>query len=252
MIHNRRNFIKKSLILGAAMSTPIALAKVFTPRDSDWQFSIEDLLGQGNPKMTGNGYKLRPKVAENFEKMLIAAKKDGFKPYIVSSYRNYNHQKRIWDNKYIRYTKTQKLSPEKAIEKIIRYSTIPGTSRHHWGTDFDVVDGSRGVVDNPLHEKHFNSGGVYHEFKLWMNQYADSFGFHEVYTNNPDRKGFNYEPWHFSYSPMACEMLREYMQRDVIQKIQASNIQGAKYISEDFLQKYYKENVLDINPLLIP
>ena len=25
-----------------------------------------------------------------------------------------------------------------AINEIIRFSTIPGTSRHHWGTDIDI------------------------------------------------------------------------------------------------------------------
>ena len=34
------------------------------------------------------------------------------------------------------------LEPKKAISEIIRFSTVPGTSRHHWGTDIDIIDGN--------------------------------------------------------------------------------------------------------------
>lgn len=251
MSNSRRDFIKKSLFLGAALSTPMALSAMFTNQE-DLTFSVDELMGKANPKMYGNGYKLRKEVHESLVKLTAAAKNDGFSPYVVSSYRNYNHQKRIWDNKYIKYTREQKLSPEKAIEKIIAYSTIPGTSRHHWGTDFDIIDGAKGVANNPLNERHFNKGGVYHEFKLWMNKHAEDFGFYEVYTNAKDRKGFKYEPWHFSYLPTSCEMLREYIDKGVIQIIQSSDIQGAKHITAEFLERYYNENVLDINAELIP
>ena len=32
------------------------------------------------------------------------------------------------------------LEPTQAINEIIRFSTIPGTSRHHWGTEIDIID----------------------------------------------------------------------------------------------------------------
>ena len=32
------------------------------------------------------------------------------------------------------------MDDEAAIDKIIEYSTLPGTSRHHWGTDIDIID----------------------------------------------------------------------------------------------------------------
>ncbi len=85
-----------------------------------------------------------------------------------------------------------------------------------------------------------------------MNKNAESFGFYEVYTNVKDRKGFKYEPWHFSYLPTSCEMLRDYITKGIIHNIQSSDIQGAKYLTEEFLDKYYRENILDINVELIP
>jgi len=233
------------------MSTPWVFSHGLNYNDSN-EFTVDELMGKGRPALYGKGFKLRKEVAESLNQLIAAAKKEGFSPYVISSYRNYNHQKRIWDNKYVNFTQQQKLSPTAAIEKIIMYSTIPGTSRHHWGTDFDIVDGAKGIVDNPLHEKHFNKNGVYHDFKLWLNLYASSFGFHEVYTNDPKRKGFKYEPWHFSYIPTSCEMLKEYMEKNLIRNVLTSDIQGAAHLTADFLNKYYVENILDINKDLIP
>ena len=145
MSQNRRKFLKNSLLMTIFLSSPWVFSRL---RESslNYEFSADILTGKGNPPMVGKSYKLRKEVAENLEKMIHKAKKEGFSPQIISSYRSYSHQKRIWDNKYIKFTREEKLSPEKAIEKIIEYSTIPGTSRHHWGTDFDIVDGSKGIV----------------------------------------------------------------------------------------------------------
>ena len=58
--------------------------------------------------------------------------------------------------------------PEAAIEKIIEYSTLPGTSRHHWGTDIDLVLGDIEVEGDLLLEEHFHQGGPYEKLRLWM------------------------------------------------------------------------------------
>lgn len=251
MAQSRRKFIKNSFLFTMMMSSPWVFSRFHQKHIND-EFSAEILMGKGKPELVGSSYKLRKEVAEKFEEMVKAAKKDGFSPHVISSYRSYSHQKRIWDNKFINFTKRDKLSPEKAIEKIIEYSTIPGTSRHHWGTDLDIVDASKGIVDNPLHEKHFNKNGVYYEFKQWLNQHSESFGFYEVYTNRPDRKGFYYEPWHFSFLPTSCKMLREYIHQNLIEGIQHSDIQGSEFLTESFMQEYFKNNILDINEELLP
>lgn len=47
-------------------------------------------------------------------------------------------------------------------------------------------------------------------------------------------------------------MLRDYIDNEILHNIQSSDIQGAKYINEEFLDEYYNENILDINVELIP
>lgn len=253
MNQGRRDFIKKGLLFTAAVSSPLLISKSLEfVTAEDPKFTVADLMGKGNPSLFGKDYKLLKEAHQSLVSLSKEANKAGFRPQILSSYRNFAHQKRIWDNKYVKFTKEEKLSPQTAIQKIIAYSTIPGTSRHHWGTDFDIIDGSKGVATNPLNEKHFNKGGVYHDFKLWMNENAENFGFYEVYTNVKGRKGFKYEPWHFSYLPIACEMMRAYLDKNIVSELYALDIKGSEHFTNEFIATYFNENIMDINPDLIP
>lgn len=214
-------------------------------------YSQDELIGKGNPSLYGEGFKLREEVRLQFNLMRKAAKEKGFNIHVISSYRSYSHQNGIWNRKYKKY-RNQGLSPEKSIEKIIEYSTIPGTSRHHWGTDLDIIDSTKGIPSNPLSETHFNEGGRMHKFKLWLDENSEKFGFHLVYTNAPNRKGFAYEPWHFSYKPLSFKMLEEYKNLDLKKILQSNKLTGSEYFTDEFIQKYKTENILDINPNLLP
>ncbi|GAA4108457.1 M15 family metallopeptidase [Aquimarina addita] len=214
------------------------------------KLSKDDLMGKGNPILVGEGYKLRKKAHQAFLKMKSAALKQDIKLKVVSSYRDYAHQNRIWERKYERYT-ANGLSPIKAIHKIIEYSTIPGTSRHHWGTDLDIVDGSVKQPRDVLLTKHFHDDGPFTRFKTWMDHNASDYGFHLVYTNKKGRKGFKYEPWHFSYAPSSIPMLNEFKKLDIKTELQKTILMGSSNFTSDFIQQYMNENVLDINPELL-
>lgn len=215
------------------------------------EFSVNELIGKANLQTVGKGYKLRKEVAMAWQELEKAALAAGFRPYVVSSYRSYDHQNGIWNRKYKRY-RSQGLSHEKTIEKIIEYSTIPGTSRHHWGTDLDIIDAKRGIPSNPLSERNFAKGGSSYGFKLWLNENAEKFGFYEVYTHVEGRKGFKYEPWHFSYKPVAQKMLAAYCGLDIKGILQENKLQGSDYFTDAFVEKYTRENIMDINPDLLP
>lgn len=88
---------------------------------------------------------LRKDVMQAFEKMATAAKQQGVKLVIVSATRNFADQKTIWENKWKGKTKLDDgtrasdiVDPVKRAKKILLYSSMPGTSRHHWGTDVDL------------------------------------------------------------------------------------------------------------------
>ena len=212
-------------------------------------YSEAELIGKGNPTFYGDGYKLQKEAYTAFEKMRKAALADGIKIRVVSSYRGFEHQKGIWTRKYNRFTK-QGMSPQEAIAKIIEYSTIPGTSRHHWGTDIDIVDGGVPQPKSVLEPDHFSKGKVFYIFKEWMDVNANKFGFYLVYTAKEGRKGFKYEPWHFSYKPISKEMLKQYKSIDIKAMLQKEKIVGSEHFSDAFIQMYRNENILDINPEL--
>lgn len=214
-------------------------------------FSNDELIGKGKPALFGEDFKLREEARLQFNLMRKAAKEQGFHVHVVSSYRSYNHQNGIWERKYKNF-RNQGFSHQKTIDKIIEYSTIPGTSRHHWGTDLDIIDATRGIPSNPLSEVHFNEGGRMRKFKLWLDENAEKFGFHLVYTNKSDRKGFKYEPWHFSYKPLSQKMLKQYNALDLKELLQSQKLMGSEHFTDAFIQRYQSENILDINPDLLP
>lgn len=240
---NRRAFTSQTLTVSAALCLFPSLSMVDLRT-----INPEELMGKGNPDLTGTDYRLRKPAAKEFNRMREKAQQAGFQIKVVSSYRSYESQNRIWERKYNQFTQ-EGLLPEEAINKIVEYSTIPGTSRHHWGTDLDIVPENNLHLDDELLEEHFNPEGPFHAFKSWLNENAASFGFYEVYTNASGRKGFKYEPWHFSYKALSQKFLKDYLKLDIVQILKASVLGGA-YITDEFIQKYITENLLDINPTL--
>lgn len=213
-------------------------------------FELDLLLGKKDIPPSAEGYTLLNEVALAFQKMQTAAIKDGIEIKVVSSFRSYASQKRIWNKKYQRFT-DEGLSGPEAISKIIEYSTLPGTSRHHWGTDIDIIEGNKKVEGDVLLEKHFHEG-QYHELRLWLEANAMSFGFDLVYTKDSLRTGFFYEPWHYSYAPLSKRFLSIYQSQKLINRIKKdSTLLGNEFITAEFLNDYYRDNVLGINPKLL-
>ena len=94
------------------------------------------VLGKVTPPLVGN---MQQEVYNAYEQMRKAAAKAGIDIKVVSGHRSYNRQREIWNAKYSIFI-SKGLSPKNAIREIITYSTLPGTSRHHWGTEIDIID----------------------------------------------------------------------------------------------------------------
>ena len=182
------NNITKSFLLG---KTNLASSNVFVQLENQYH--------------TKSKMFLEKQTAISFKKMKSAAKKDGISLIIVSGARNYYSQKSIWERKF-KNNESKGLNPLENARKILRYSSMPSTSRHHWGTDIDI---------NSLEPSYFESGQGKREYD-WLVKNADRFGFCQVYTdfNNKDRdSGYQNEAWHWSYIPKAKVYLEEYNKR---------------------------------------
>ena len=113
------------------------------------------ITGRDHPYLIQHeGYLIHKDVLESFKNLQEKAKNEmGIDLKIISSYRDFNRQQLIWNHKVQGKTpikdeegnilETKNLNSIEVIKKIMRFSALPGASRHHWGTDFDVYDANR-------------------------------------------------------------------------------------------------------------
>jgi len=142
------------------------------------------------------GLFLRTEAHDAFLKMYAAAEKDGVTLTALSATRPFAHQASIWNRKWKR-PQAMGMAPLDRARDILKYSSMPGTSRHHWGTDVDI---------HSLEPSDFDEGeGA--KVVAWLRNHAGRFGFAEVYTEDEHRPGYQPEAWHWSYLPLAGPFL---------------------------------------------
>ncbi len=99
------------------------------------------------------------------------------------------------------------LDASELIEGILCWSALPGASRHHWGTDIDVVD--RAAMPEGYRYKlvpeEYAAGGVFDALNVWLDANIARFGFYRPYAEY--RGGVHPEPWHLSFAPVASAAL---------------------------------------------
>lgn len=171
------------------------------------------LLGRFNPETDAHFVKpadehtagaarsqyLRKETYEAFVKMAEEASKDGVKLVIISATRNFETQKSIWERKW--QAENAITNEAERAKKILLYSSMPGTSRHHWGTDMDL---------NDLNNEYFESGEGLKIYQ-WLTAHAHEFGFCQPYTSkDKGRTGYEEEKWHWSYTPLSVPLLEVY------------------------------------------
>ncbi len=242
----RRTFLKKTSVGGIALATIPSLTI-----GNDPEYSIEELMGKADIELFGEGINLRKEAHDAFLDMKKAAYSAGFDIKMVSSYRSFDRQQAIFERKFIKYTETDGMKPIDAIDKIIEYSTIPGTSRHHWGTDIDIIDGYPKVSGDVLVPEKFEKGGPFEAFKNWLDANAQKFGFYLVYTDDYFRKGFKYEPWHYSYAPLSKPMLEQFRGVNIFRQLIHEEFEGSEHFTTGFLKTYIQNNILGINEDLL-
>lgn len=216
----------------------------------DFIFPINLIVGKlNNPNLTSK-QNLIPTVEEAFNNMQSDALKQGISIQIVSGYRSFSRQQYIFKKKYKKY-KQQGLTENQILTKITEYSTIPGTSRHHWGTDIDIIQQLNKMPRNLLVESNYSNEGIFCPMKQWMDQNAYKYGFYLVYTENKNRTGFKYEPWHYSYAPISKKILQQFILENDKGNILPIINQADINIEIPFYSKYIQTHVKGINPLLL-
>jgi LAS superfamily LD-carboxypeptidase LdcB len=155
-------------------------------------------------------------VLAPLQRLRDKARAAGFELAIASSFRNFDRQQRIWREKAAGQRPVfgadgepllpEALSDDELLWAILRWSALPGTSRHHWGTDLDVYDASAVDADYRLQlvPEEYQPRGPFGPFRHWLERLivdGDAEGFYHPYAH--DRGAVAPEPWHISYRPVA-------------------------------------------------
>lgn len=202
------------------------------------------LLGRFNPEIDARFAKpadehtagaarnqyLRKETYEAFVKMAEAAAKDGVTLVIISATRNFETQKSIWERKW--QAEAAIANEAERAKKILLYSSMPGTSRHHWGTDMDL---------NDLNNEYFESGEGLKIYQ-WLTAHAHEYGFCQPYTSkDKGRTGYEEEKWHWSYTTLSVPLLEAYKKTVSLKDI--SGFKGSETAAQLDVIKNYVDGV---------
>lgn len=159
-------------------------------------------------------------VVEPFSRLQAGAETAGFDLRILSCFRGFDRQRSIWNRKVrgelavlnsnAERIDIEQLSPEELVYAILRWSALPGASRHHWGTDIDVYDerARPAGYEIELVPEEVEAGGMFAPLHEWLDERiaaGTAHGFFRPYDRN--RGGVAPERWHLSHAPVAdpCE-----------------------------------------------
>lgn len=180
---------------------------------------------------------LRKEVYEAYINMYNAALREGIRLNLVSATRNFEYQKQLWEEKWQKLNNDKSckdLSELEKVLKIMKYSAMPGASRHHWGTDIDICDLNDGFYLTEKGKKIYD----------WLSRNADKYGFCQTYTKFGESRttGYYEEKWHWSYQPMAMVFTRR--AKEILSNYMFEGFSGAEQAKNiDILENY----ILGIN-----
>lgn len=189
--------------------------------------------------LSGN-HRLQPAAVVAFQAMQQAAKAAGFDLQPASTFRDFDRQLAIWNGKFCgerpvldKHSQPIDILPLSAAERceaILRWSALPGASRHHWGSDLDVYDPTLLPEGQKLQLEpwEYEEGGYCYPLNQWMTAHMAEFGFYRPFTE--DHGGVAVEPWHLSYRPLAQEAEHLLTPALLLTAWQGKDVAGAQWL----------------------
>lgn len=163
--------------------------------------------------ITLDNTQLQTDAGKAYIRLQQTAAEAGFCLRIASGFRSYERQAAIWKTKFENF---QQVPIPERLHKILRWSALPGASRHHWGTDMDIYDPvALGDAKLKLEPEEYQNGGPFADLLVWLQQEAPRHGFFWPYAE--DKGGVSAEPWHLSYQPIATQCL-EQLSPDILEQ----------------------------------
>ena len=140
-------------------------------------------------KVNKNGMKMTRETLEAYSAMAQDAERaTGQALMVISGYRSYETQKRLYDED-VDYYMRRGYSREQAQIETERTTNKPGCSEHQLGNSIDIGTG-------PSLQYDF----LYTRAGAWVTQHAHEYGFILRYpADKVDKTTIDYEAWHFRY-----------------------------------------------------
>lgn len=221
---------------------------------------IEELTGQVTSHLDeiDTNIFIHQGVVKDFYRLQQAAHRAGFNLQIASGFRSFDRQLIIWNNKYSgkrpildkneRPLDPSTLSELEKLHAILHWSALPGASRHHWGTDFDIYDPDLLPKDKSLQltVDEYTNRGYFSSLNTWLTENMHRFGFYRPYLSYLG--GVAREPWHISYHPIAHDALPQLKIKYLHDLIISKNIYGKSLISTQ-LPMIYSQYICNINQI---
>jgi LAS superfamily LD-carboxypeptidase LdcB len=173
---------------------------------------------------------------EPFLAMKADAAREGIGIGITSGYRDFAAQQAIWDRKFRgerplydadgQLRDYAALSRPELVDAIACWSAVPGGSRHHWGSELDVIDFAsmpEGYRVQLLPEE-AAPGGVFHALHCWLDENMARYGFFRPYRTF--RGGVFPEAWHLSFAPVSVPALQALTPALLSDAVRASDMLG--------------------------
>ncbi len=181
-------------------------------------------------------------VRTPFLKLRAAASSAGFDLVPQSAYRDFDRQLRIWNAKFNgeapvndssgRPVEALALKPAERIDAILIWSALPGASRHHWGTDLDLVDRAAIPLGYrvQLVAEEYAPPGPFAPLGAWLEANAARFGFFRPFRGV--LSGVQPEAWHFSFAPLAEPARRALRVADLREALREAPLAGKDSVLE--------------------
>ena len=196
-------------------------------------------------------------VEPAFLALRAAARTHGIDLVAVSAFRTFERQLHIWNAKYAGERPVYdpaglavdmtSLDPMERVEAIVHWSAVPGSSRHHWGTDLDLID--RNALPQgyqvQLIAAEFAAQGPFERLNDWLLRHAEEFGFFKPYCGI--HSGVAPEPWHWSYADIA-EPARTQLTLEILQDALEDSAILGKDALRHRLRELHAHFVMNIDP----
>ena len=200
------------------------------------------------PLPAGLDAPLHPAAAAAFLELRGDARRAGLDLRVLSGFRSFTRQARIWNDKaagrrpvldaHEKPLDIMALSARERVFAILRWSALPGASRHHWGTEADVYDRAAGGRNYRVKLSSKEAQTVFSELHRWLDERISKGRAHGFYRPYTGAGGIGEEPWHLSYRPLAADCAERLTPAVVRAAVAASDIALRETVLQHFAPIY--------------